>query len=206
MTHQDIGKVTMTAGLSSIENEAPYLRNGFLLNAYSNLWSDQALPGFTTKNGALRPFETQEHAKWPFSQSILSAPTEMYSSTLDCQPAATFANSSGVFYENGRGCIIPDKDLSALTSNSTSIFLSFYDPGARCLNSSKSFVAFSFRNQKPGPEMQTLDPEDLSTEDETVPGLKQVPGFEDADYYNVSLRWSSFWSKTVLFCEPTYNN
>ncbi|MCJ1452329.1 hypothetical protein MMC28_002671 [Mycoblastus sanguinarius] len=46
--------------------------------------------------------------------------------------------------------------------------------------------------------MKSLDPPDYNDPEQIDPDI------EGNTQYNVSLRWSTFWEKTVLFCEPSY--
>ena len=156
-----------------------------MMNAYSTLWLDQKLPSFTTLDAAFVPFEMNQQTGSAFFQSNWIAQTTMYSSTLDCWPALEGNNSHGVTYDSGKGCLVKDIDIDKAIPNSTSLFSSYNQTLCSSENTSKAFMAFSFKNSEPLQGQKPLRSYKWPPEDGGAP-------------------WASYWEKTVLFCEPSY--
>lgn len=160
-----------------------------MMNAYSTLWLDQKLPSFTTRDAAFAPFEMGQQTRSTFLQSNLTAQTIAYSSSLDCQPASIGNDSRGVTYDNGKGCVIEEIDIDGTIPNSTSLFSSYYQTGCSSGNTSKAFIAFSFKNSEPTQDRRPLE----------------LQGTYEWSNENYGAPWASYWEKTVLFCEPSYS-
>lgn len=188
-THTVNATVTHMVNVLSLADQSEALNAGFMINAYSTLWLNQALPNFTTVQAAFLPFDVHQGTKTPFFRSNWTAQTTMYSSSLDCQAATLGVNSHGTTYEDGNGCIIEDGVISSMIPNTTSIFSSFNQTGCSRTNlTSSTFLAFSFRNSPPLNNMKSLNnyPSEFPRSERYFPP------------------WSYYWGKTVLFCEPSY--
>ncbi|KAL8744955.1 MAG: hypothetical protein Q9190_002862 [Brigantiaea leucoxantha] len=179
------------------------------MNTYNVLWLDQAMPGFSTPDGALAPFLIRHDTPWTSLGSITwTAQTSFYSSALDCQPAKTLGQgnqSNCLMYDTGKdcvtygnrdGCVVDDTDISGLIPDRSSVFSSCVKAPCQSENETKPFLAFSFSNSNPKSYLTTAG---------KGKGLRHSTlskgGFEKG---SVASRWASFWSKTVLFCEPRY--
>ena len=179
-----------TAHLLPAAEQSSSLIAGSWLNAYSILWLNQKLPSFTSRAAAFVPFEMDPQPQTAFSDYTWTAPTTMYSSSLDCQPAFISNDSYGVTYDNRKGCVVRQYEIDAQIPNSTSIFSSYYQ--ADCCGSgsgSKAMIAFSFKNKEPPQDRKPLPQQ----------GLCFGP-----DSTNNGTPWASYWDKTVLICEPSY--
>ena len=169
------------------------------LNAYSILWLNQKLPRFTTRAAAFVPFEMDPQSQNAFSDCTWTAPTTMYSSILNCQPAFISNDYYGVTYDNGKGCVVRQYEIDAQIPNSTSMFSSYYQ--ADCCgsgNASNAMVAFSFKNKEPPQDRKPLPQQSMIQEDMPQQSLCFGPD------QNNGTPWASYWDKTVLFCEPSY--
>ena len=169
------------------------------LNAYSILWLNQKLPNFTTRAAAFVPFEMDPQPQNACSDCTWTAPTTMYSSTLDCQPASISHDYYGVTYDNGKGCVVRQYEIDAQIPNSTSMFTSFYQ--ADCCgsgNASNAMIAFSFKNKEPPRDRKPLPQRPMMQEGMPQQSLCFGP------HQNNGTPWASYWDKTVLFCEPSY--
>lgn len=188
VTHSATTSVTHTASLLPIAKQSSTLNRGFMMNAYSTLWLDQRLPGFTTRDAAFLPFEMGQQMGSAFLQSNWTAQTTMFSSSLNCQPAMVGNDSHGVTYDNGKGCVVDEIDIDGTIPNSTSLFSSIYQTICASGNTSEALMAFSVKNSEPPPDRKPLE----------LPGTYAWSHEEDW------APWASYWEKTVLFCEPSY--
>ncbi len=189
-----------TARLLPAAEQSSSLIAGSWLNAYSILWLNQKLPSFTTRAAAFVPFEMDPQSQTAFSDFTWTAPTTMYSSSLDCQPAFISNDSYGVTYDNRKGCVVRQYEIDAQIPNSTSIFSSYYQ--ADCCGSgsgSKAMIAFSFKNKEPPQDRKPLPHHSMTQESMPEHPLCYGPGLT-----NNGTPWASYWDKTVLFCEPSY--
>lgn len=149
------------------------LTTGFLRTAYGVPWLGQKLPAFTTREGALTPFETQYIAKDTGNNVTWSSSTVQYSTDLACHPAvwAKDPTSGELIFDNAKGCQVRDmgKKEGAFTDSEgrfTANYIGYHDnfklayglEGPGCPpNASHNFLAFWLNNQsKDTPQLTAL--------------------------------------------------
>lgn len=202
VTHSVATSAHYTAHLLPAEEQSSSFIAKSWLNAYSILWLNQKLPSFTTRAAAFVPFEMDPQPQTAFSNCTWTAPTTMYSSILDCQPAFISNDPSGVTYDNGKGCVVRQYEIDVHIPDSTNVFSSYYQ--AECCgsgNGSNAMIAFSFKNKEPPQGWQDRKP--LSQPSMTEESMSQQISCFPPDQTN-GTPWASYWDKTVLFCEPSY--
>lgn len=92
--------------LMPLSSQARGLTTGFLRTAYGVLWLDQPLPAFTTREGALTPFEAQYVANGAGQNVTWISSTIQYSTDLACHPAVwtLIPETAKIVFDNGKGC------------------------------------------------------------------------------------------------------
>jgi len=107
VTRKDIdGVATDSASLMPLGEQSSNLTSGFMMNAYRSLWLDQALPGFTSREFALLPFEMHSADTEAVQDPTWTSDTFMYSTNLSCKPAIVQQTPQGESYDNGDGCVL----------------------------------------------------------------------------------------------------
>ena len=116
-----------SAALVPIGDQVSKLTTGFMNSAYCTLWLGQALPGFTTLEGALSPFLiTSQTRNLSAKNETWLSETDMYSTSLSCTQATVEDSELGYTFDNRKGChtsaiqIPSDGEFSAL-------YIGYYD-------------------------------------------------------------------------------
>ena len=127
-----------------------------MMTAYGYLWLGQDLPAFTTVDGAITPFGMESKIQPPLLNETWTAATDMYRTTLSCEPAIAIRSDSGVMkqgYDNGKGCVIAPGSIGFETSSPfAGLYIGYYmdqqsdyalssSPGCAALNNSHTFLA-----------------------------------------------------------------
>lgn len=98
--------MSLSHSLLPVNLQSTGLATGFLKTAYGVLWLGQRLPAFTTREGALEPFEAQYSTKDTGQNVTWSSSTVQYSTDLTCHPAVWTKDprSPEIIFDNGKGC------------------------------------------------------------------------------------------------------
>ena len=127
-----------------------------MMTAYGHLWLGQDLPAFTTTDAAFTPFEIEPLSHLPLLNETWTATTDMYSTTLSCEPAITIESDQGAVnqgYENEKGCVLrPGSIPLEVSSSFIGLYINYYmdpqsdydlssQPGCAALNNSHIFLA-----------------------------------------------------------------
>lgn len=122
---------TTSAALVPFGNQVSKLNTGFMNAAYNTLWLGQALPSFTTLEGALSPFLVilQTGNLSTKSETWLSE-TDMYSTSLSCTQATVKGPESelelGYIFDNGKGCRTSAIQIP-LHDEFSALYIGYYD-------------------------------------------------------------------------------
>lgn len=114
-----------TSSLLPLDSQYSALTAGFLMTAYGIVWLEQALPGFTTHQGALVPFVVESDEREPSMNVTWTSTTEMFKTTLECHPANITNSTLGVSYSNGKGCVVEGLSSPA-TSDPTALYIGWH--------------------------------------------------------------------------------
>ena len=89
--------------IPSPSEQVEELTNRFWLGAYDHIWANASLPGFTTEDSTLLPFDLDStNPQVPVHNATWSAPTKKYWTQLQCSNAQIDANQN--VSSNGQDC------------------------------------------------------------------------------------------------------
>ena len=81
------------------------MSTSFEMTAYGYLWLGQNLPQFTSSEAAFVPFYVDGSTPPGLLNATLTARTNMYYTTLQCNPALVNRTKNGLSYSDRKGCI-----------------------------------------------------------------------------------------------------